>query len=197
MKYFSLLILFIMLLVSMYSAQIHADIIDGISNQPEELKEKDVTGKKLPSFKLTNLADEELLLEDLREEKLVILMFSSKCPYSVISAKLLDELLKDNKDIKFLAICLDSDIGNVNDGGKTQKNAAEEFSKKCFKNSKDVNVLLADEDFRRDYSQFFGTGKLQKTPIHMFVDGDARVDTYITGSSDKDDLKDAVAGLSD
>ena len=197
MKYKSLMIFAFIAAISMLSVQIHADILDGFGDKPEEPKEKDVTDKKLPSFKLKNIADEELLLEDLREKKLAILMFSSKCPYSINSAKLMDELLKDNKDVTFLAICLDFDIGNLNDGGKTQKQVAEEFSKKCFTKSKNVNVLLADEEFRKDYSQFFNVSKLQKTPIHMFVDGDARVDTFIMGSSDKDELKAAIEGLSD
>ncbi|MCD4657887.1 MAG: redoxin domain-containing protein [Planctomycetes bacterium] len=197
MKYTLLIILFFMVLLTMYSAQIQADIIDGIGDKPEGLKEKDVTDKKLPSFNLLNLADDEVLLEDLRDENLVILMFSSKCPYSKNSGKLLDELLKDNKDVKLLAICLDGDIGDEVDGGKTQKHAAEEFSVKCFKNVKNFEVLLADENFRSEYSRFFGTGKLQKTPIHLFADGNARVKLYIKGSSDKEELKDALASLSE
>lgn len=197
MKYIFLMMFAFIALIAMFLAQIQADIIDGIGDKPEGLKEKDVTDKKLPSFNLKNLAGDELLLEDLRDVKLVVLMFSSKCPYSVNSAKILDELLKDIEDVKLLAICLDGDIGDAINGGTTQNQAAEDFFEKCFKNAKNLEVLLADENFRSEYSRFFSTGKLQKTPIHLFADGDARVKTYIKGSSDKDELKDALASLSE
>ena len=197
MRFFTLIIIAMLTVLTGFSGLIYADILDGISEQPGEMVEKDVTGKKIPSFKLKNISGDEILLEDLRDEKLIILMFSSKCPYSINSAKALDELLKDKTELQLMAICLDGEIGNAFEGGKTQKQVAEEFSGKYFKNAKKFEVLLADNNFRSDYSRFFNISKLQITPVHLFVDGNARCKVYIKGSCDSDDLKDAIDKLTE
>jgi len=183
-------------LTVVFSGSMFAAITDDFGGELEA-PETDVTNKKVPSFTLKNISDEDVLLEDMRNKNLVMLFFSSKCPYSIKSAKYFNELLKDNTNVKFLAICLDGEIGNVAEGGKTQKQAAKSFGKKYLKDIKDIEILLADDTFRTDYSRFFGVSSIQTTPLHLFVDGDARCKTYIKGSTTKDDLKTAIKKLTE
>ena len=196
MRYFTLTVIFMAVTIACLIGTSFAEISGNNNPNPVKTEEKDVTGNKIPSFKLKNIEGDEILREDYKEKDIVLFFFSTKCPYSINSAKYFNELLKDSKDVEFFAICLDGEIGDAKAGGKTQLEAAKEFSKKYLNDLKNAEILLANDTFRQEYGVFFGMIPLQTAPLHVFVESNSRCETYIKGSTDKEAIKKAIDELS-
>ena len=152
-------------------------------------------GKKLPSFNLKSTTRENVLLGSFKNKKLIIFMFSTKCPYSASNAKYLQKILKKQTAFQLIAICLDGEVGDINNSGKTQELAAKNFEKKYFPDNPKVKVLLANDDFRRNYARFLKLDTMRTAPITLFADAKSIIVEAFVGSASSEQLEQAAKKL--
>ena len=111
------------------------------------------------------------------------------------NAKIINNSIKNKSELKVIAICLDGDVGDINNGGMTQELAAKKFENKFFTNKSNLRVLLADKDFRKNYSKLLKFDSLRTTPITLFIDSKSVITKSFIGSATEEEINKALKDL--